>query len=615
MKRSIRSNRLRRTIAVLALASCSVAFLAPSAIANPSNVDPSKPLAAHGTIDGAADLVQRLYGIHNSAESQLLKLLETNPTRLPVSKVESAVGNLWKAQRDAEHLKLMGESAGFDLEIKFRQLALQYKKLALTCRGTPQGGRLFLSRKSQLQRDAVKRDRFLSEQQAALQSGDVESVNTKMETFGLKHLTALALFSPTETVPFISKFNEVINSTDTRLKPARRKAYQAVAIAKIKDELSIVSAFATESARVRDEIAATGTAKLAGGKSGDAADAIAYLGSAWGSSSAALIRVAGLQMTFGGSGDASELIEPSVSEARKLAANASAAIAKVVDAAADKTPSDQVADLYSRALEQISLIDRRGDGKSVAAACQTALGKLASKSPGLADRVANYSRATDEVLVWRAAFTKQRASLLAKKFPPIYTLMNEEKPVTKTNKPKIFGSMSSRPRVVAAGSFSIPANWNVFEAANDLVGKSTSSVQVLRLSPSSGIGVVPFVSSHYANVNVGFRLEKEIADLRKALLVDDTHRPLSIAAADALSAAEMGDYEQVGGMISRLDLESLSSRLIGLPNVAYMLGNLGQIPQPIDSVPAVQQTCWRFNVTPRWVRHKYFVALVPTQTQ
>jgi hypothetical protein len=109
--------------------------------------------------------------------------------------------------------------------------------------------------------------------------------------------------------------------------------------------------------------------------------------------------------------------------------------------------------------------------------------------------------------------------------------------------------------------------------------------------------------------------EVEVKDLREALIVDDTHGPLTIDSADAVSAAEMHDYLTVSGLIQEVHLESLVTRFIALPDVAYSLSSLGTTPSIEGSIEPLQQTCWRLDIKPLWARQKYFTTVDRSATQ
>ena len=106
-----------------------------------------------------------------------------------------------------------------------------------------------------------------------------------------------------------------------------------------------------------------------------------------------------------------------------------------------------------------------------------------------------------------------------------------------------------------------------------------------------------------------------MADLKKALLVDDKHLPLSFAAADAVSSAEMHDYVSVGGAISKVSLEAAVTRFATLPDVAYILVPIGGLPMIDESNAPLGQTCWRLDVLPTWAQHTHFVVDIPLERE
>jgi hypothetical protein len=109
--------------------------------------------------------------------------------------------------------------------------------------------------------------------------------------------------------------------------------------------------------------------------------------------------------------------------------------------------------------------------------------------------------------------------------------------------------------------------------------------------------------------------EAEFADLKTAVVVDETYGPLSIEAADAVSAGELQDYLVVAGPIQEVHLESLVTRFIALPDVAYMLAPFGRTPTLAENVSPLRKTCWRLDIKPVWAQHRYFTVTNPGKAQ
>jgi hypothetical protein len=233
--------------------------------------------------------------------------------------------------------------------------------------------------------------------------------------------------------------------------------------------------------------------------------------------------------------------------------------------------------------------------------------KLAAKDPALPAQIENYQRATAEPLRWRNAFALQRAAVLSKEYVPTSSKNTQMVSIKESLKPETYGPLSTTERPLLPATFDQPASWTVSEVSPFVVQSKVSTNRTLRISPTSRTSIVPYKSHQYVNVAVGFDLQQELDALSAVLNVDDQHPPLSIAAADALSSAQLREFDSVGGEIQKVHLEAAVTRFVALPDVAYMLSNLGSIPYLDDSLPPITQTCWRFDIQPEWVQHQYFV--------
>ncbi len=601
-------------VAAAMIAVCT-ALLPASLPANPSSQEPSKGLAAHGTIPGAAELVKSMYEIYNSAEANLLKWHEMadNPARLPHKQIGTVFSQVWKAQRDAQLLQRMGEPAGVDLYAKFRSIGPEIKKIALRSKSSPAGGRYYLSLKKQLTRDTPSRIRFANQANQALEAGKFDVFEKQMDAYGVKLYEKLAFFGPTEATQYSKEYDAVLGRGDAKIQPKRRAEYAQTAKEAMAKNYAATTEFLAEANRIRDEIASQATATLGEGVTGDTPQAFAHVVKLWSGATAGLIRLGTIGWVYNsavdGSGKtSSELTANARAEANKLSDNARQALASIVQAAAQSTPADQVKPTYVALLKEISIVDRRSRD-SVYEACQPALAKLAAKDPQLAAAIEKYDQATAQVLAWRQQFAVQQAKVIEKSFPPAANRLSSEAVISKTNKPKLFGGVSTRQRIVAPNTLGSPASWMVFEASTKLLGQQVSDEKVIRLTPTSRTAIVPHHQYHYLNVTLPLPSEAQVADLKESLLVDDAHPPLSILAADAISSAEMHDYQRFGGKVTKVHVEAAATRFIGLPDVAHLLAPMGALPFYSDEIPTLSQACWRLDVTPQWAQHKYFVVL------
>ncbi|MGI9471629.1 MAG: hypothetical protein ACR2NZ_08875 [Rubripirellula sp.] len=571
--------------------------------ANPNAKDPSKPLAAHGTIDGASELVASLYQVYDEEFAFVTKTLERsdNPASYSERQIAKSAARLWKAKRDVKLLELMGEPATFDLARKVRLLIDQMYVLAHAYAGTPKGSQVLVKLSNKLKRELPRYQEFLRQAEAALQKGgDPEVFVTQMESKGMQMQADLVFFRAAIRTKYWRQFPQLMIQGDEKRNRARRAQYLEEAKSKIKNHLAAADAFPAEAANIRGQIAASGMAKL-GDQDGDPVEAFAYLADRWAIASAGLTRAAGTQWAITNRIGTQD--QPRVLALRE---SALAELAGIVEATAVSVKPDQVPRIYSDLLKQMSVLDRRMIGFGmVSQACEPALAKLAAKNPTFANQVEAYQRATSEPLKWRRGFASQQAKNLSKSFPLASVTLKAKSLVEKDIRPDFVRKMN-RETVVAPQSINAPADWIVYEAATRLVGKPVRDDKLIRLSPTSRSAVVPYRMGHYANVPVPFPSEAEVADLRQAIVVDETHGPLSTEAAHAVSAAELHDYLTVAGLVQNVHLESAVTRLISLPDLASPLITLGNLAVLDDTMSPLQQTCWRLDIKPMWAHNRYF---------
>ncbi len=596
-------------------------FVAPVS-ANPNNQNPRNGLQAHGMITGvrtgvedAKAAVKRLYALHDAHEQKAMTLDEqkSDPGRIPHIQLSNDFAVLWKAIRDADHLALMGEPAANDLQTKLGRLRIKIGRLAYHGVG-PTQGKLKQQIIAKLRKATPNRDRTLAQQQQAIARGQLESAEKALEALGTDLEQHICFLSPQEAKPFVDKFRAVLGECDTQLSAKQRAGYLQQAAKLMETNMEAVALLNSEAARIRAELSASGTAKIGENEKANAADAIEYLTELWGFASAGLVRNGALRWAFS-AGSASEVSSEAIKPIKQLETSAKAAIISIIDAAAASTPAGEVRGLYGAILEKLAFIDRRTRPADISSDCEPALQKLAAKDQALNAQIAAYQRATAEALRWRKSFASEKAKQFAREYVSTDVKSIQKVEIKESIKPVMYGAFSPNERPLLSPSFDQPAAWTVSEVSPFLVNAKISTDNTLRISPTSRTSVVPFSSHLYCNVAVGFDLQKEIDALNEVLLVDQEHPALSINAADAISSAKLREFESIGGVIQRVHLEAAVTRFIALPDPAYMLSYVGSMPSIDDTTPAMKQTCWRFDIQPHWVSHKYFTYVAPVVTQ
>ena len=112
--------------------------------------------------------------------------------------------------------------------------------------------------------------------------------------------------------------------------------------------------FPAEASRIRNEIAAGGTAKLGEDKTGGPVEAFAHVASLSGRASAGLVRATAIVWAFTDRAEAK--IQPSPEQLKQTAI---ASLASIIEATAASTPPNKVQQVYGDLLKQISVMDRR----------------------------------------------------------------------------------------------------------------------------------------------------------------------------------------------------------------------------------------------------------------
>ena len=492
-----------RTIVVACV--CLSAGLISTVSANPTGQKPDQPLAAHGTIPGASELVTSLYKLNDDEEESLLQQYprRENPAQLSDKAISKAAGRLWKGRRDAEHLKLMGEPAGNDLAIRMNPMFMEFNNLAGAYRSTPRGQQLVQKIITKLQRELPQLRKFLQQAEVALEKGNLEVFEKQMEAKGVELHSQIIFLIPSEKRPYIEPFNGVIAKGDAKLRSQRKQEYMDQAKEAMSKQIAAVAEFTSESTRIRNEIAAAGTAKLGEDKTVGPVEAFAHVASLSGSASAGLVRATAIVWAFTDRAEAQ--IQPSPEQLKQTTI---AALASIIEATAASTPPDKVQQVYGELLKQISVIDRRLGpfNQDISKGCESALSKLAAKDPALSKRIESYQRATSEPLRWRRQFSAQHGRTLGKDLPKATALLSSETEVTASIRPE-FARKPNGKTVIGPPSFNAPANWLVHEASSRLVGRPVLDDRMLRLTPTSRTAVVPYQGSHYGNVPVAMQSE------------------------------------------------------------------------------------------------------------
>ena len=603
---------MRATLSFLTIAVIALPMTAQAR--NPSALEPNGELAVHGTVKGlklrsqdAKAASKRLYKLYYKVElaaSEAFKR-KSDPTSIPFETLCKDIASLDQAAREAAHLQLMGEPAGTDLGVRIRALKQELHKLIWAARSTQRANRYRQKMIEKLKKAKPKNDSFLKRQEQAIKSGQLESAEVALEKFATKMAEDTQLLTPKEREPYVTYMLQLLDELERRLRAKRLPIYRGQAAQAMRKEGGVIRELDAEMGRGISELQANGKATIGENVEADHLDALEYLDELWGSASAGLLRSWGIQWMYSGKVPAVPIADLRSSAERHLVG--------VINAAA-KLPAPQVREIYPKILNEITKMDRKAYGKSLQEVCESALGQLAAVDADLPAQISAYKRATSEILRWKRNYAAQRADVLQRSYARLGDRMVQEAETKKHNRAEIFRAPPTKKRMLVHKNLSANSSWTVYEAGQALLGSKVYDTNTIRFSPTSRTSVVPFKGFHYSSVAVGLLIDPQVDQLKSAVLVDDTHPPLSFEVAGAFSSAGLREFQAVGGTIHNMHIEPFGTRFISLPNASSILAARTVTPIPDGNIEPVNHACWRVDISPHWIQHQYFVAEVRAVT-
>ncbi|MCM2371519.1 hypothetical protein [Aporhodopirellula aestuarii] len=560
------------------------------ATANPSDRKPVAALDVHGTIPQANALAERLYSLFNAAEPLRLEGHASGGdySKLPIGELMRGTGEIWKAHRDAVHLKLMGEPAGYEIEQRLADQRKDYPGFAWRYGQTPDGQKIKAKMEIKLQRAMPKIQKLAERAAQTLAAGNLDAFESMMEKEGIQLKQDLSIFHPNDAPKFDFFFN-LLAEGDAQIARARSTEYALIAEKAVAKNLGTANAFDAFASDVVSQLSQSGTFRSTDGKTADAVAAISKIIRGWENACAALLRANAIRVAFGISADQSGDAEI-IARMQSLNDRAITTIASSIAEASKHVSGDQVPTLYRGLLAPLSIALRRSGPGAVklSNACAEPLSNLAARNPVFAKQLDSYRMATQETLRWRESFATKHAKHISSGYPSSATFL------TNSKVPSVLNPWINR---------YMPTT------ASQLLLKKVSDQAVTPLSAGGRLGVVAFQDQHYSLIALPLPVDEQIDALKVSLLVKDESPPLTLEAVDAITSGNRQEFLSVGGVIRNVSLEPLLVRFAALPNSASMVVPLGTIPSlGDDRRPPLKAACWRLDIQPHWAQHRYFVA-------
>jgi hypothetical protein len=586
---------------------CGLALqVALTARANPSQETPDAPLDVAGLVKSDVLLKQakELMDLCSKTIPNLAKEVERGPHQL-MRRQQVALRQL---RRLALDLEIHGETAGYDYSLRVAKLEPQLNnaigRFQATRAGLDQAAKVrqFLAqpKSSQARTAAVQRIGQLLQQQK------FEEAYQLLNDF-LDDLISYTMFlPPSEPRPFPSGFAELEHQVTVRrhtlVRQQVQEALEQVVIAQLPKPQALVAAVAAAATGLRS---APGVD--VGGKTLSGPQCLEYFGGEWKRTQLAAVRCRAIEwarrvtladyMYLPRIQAASRIVD---ADYERFGEEMNKALATLIEADGARAAGPDAAALYAAYLQTAApLVSATADDK-LGLALAPALEKLAAKSPAFAADVASYRAATDECLRWRERVAKSAAAGRQKPFTPSGQLMLQA-----MNSREGFDGLLARDNPKIGEAHLIGSCPEVLAGAAPKIVSQQVLVDNAVGLPGGKYCVTPYQQRHYAMLP-RLPFDREIETLKQELLISEQGPPLTLQAAVAIDSAQQGTLLTVGGVVKDVFLEGLIPRFAKLPEAAAPLVPLGPLPDEPPTDRLLNHVLVRLNVTPSWVRHRYF---------
>jgi hypothetical protein len=604
--------RIRLRAGQLFLALC-IALLCNHAIANPTGEKPTTPIQVHGTVPEVKGAVEKLYGTYEALERELsqIRSIRHEPVKINPKQLKEILGKIWTAQHEISRLQDMGESAAYDLQVRFSFIHEQTIYNGSLSGPTQPGMKFSEDIARKVSKEAAAIAKLLEKARKAISTGKGEQVYNELIKRGSDYYGDRVLYEPKRRGDDMRPWGELIGAAWSLMAKAHQAKIDA-AYEQAKAALNEPIAQFAKTINATKQALGTGFPIQVGDKKFENADSLLnFLADELAVSQTAMQRSIGLSIARGTMNPNAESVVKS--HADQATIEFGAVIARL---SGNATPETATA-LHRELLEFITTFDRRTSKGSKKLSVETApaMAALLKKHGPSEQSIDAYQRAIAPVLEFRRYFASAQVSNLSKSHPELSGLLSAKSKIPLGLRPLYAKETELGDSVVADSEIRVALKWQVPETSARIINKATSVGPVIRLGKSSKTAVVPYRVGHYVNVSVAtLDHESETKALQRALLVDDKFGPLTLEAAASLSSAKLKDYSNVGGKIGRVHGESFVTRFATLPPVATALVPWGSVPRlpnlddnPDSGMP-ITKLCWRVDLYLDWVATDTFVA-------
>jgi len=614
-----------RALLVLCLPTMSFLHAANPRTSNPSHSDPDQALAIHGDEQSAklqAECSERHVTLAKIVPPLLQRVAKGQADKNDPDKLSEAHLACLQLTRLARRLLPLGEPAGYEFGLRATFFSVPTRQAIGSFVNTPAGIQYTVVARQRLMRLERERAATLKKLNELVQKKQYDEAERVWFAYLEKVLELTVFLSPDEGRPYIDPFVEISShitmtmdlnrATFGKELLSKRRDSQRPDVASLTAQISAAAGALRKSDRVMIDNAA-----LSG------PEAFAHFVESWQKMHASAIRCQGLTWAlqsamFMGAGmnvmspvagnPTTPKNDPALEEYRsRSASQISQAFAELVAADAMRVTPDEAPALYLAWLNAVAPHVGRVQNDSLARALEPALIQLAGRSPGFLAQVMGYDEATRELLRWKRR-TADAATAPFVTNQPAVEVAFQKAFTSETGYVGLFsadGTDNNQPTFHAAAPTLLPDGCKRLLQQEVILtlgqGLSGGKSNVTRLRTRSFATLKPNPAA----------LANAVATLESELLVSTESPPLTLATAAALRSLQLGDFVTCGGEVTGVYLEGWLTRLAGLPDAAWPLFPLGDLPVAHDAqrqaAPSLDKAAARFEIDPKWLRHEYVI--------
>ena len=578
--------------------------------ANPSDKEPLGPLDLHGQ-EIAPELHATAKQLFDKSNASLLKieaLFKANKVdKIDVALVGKTHGEINQMRRIGSRLRQLGEPAGAEFVLRAQAQAQVLNKVVQAMQNVPNAQQGLSAIRIKATQVAQMRAKQIPKLQKLLEQKNWNEADKELYEIFDEVEPYMAFLNVDDRASVLSAFRDVAGAIEMGANAQRIEIAKNLLEKRRAELRPDLPKLLADAQAATASLGKSGKHNI-GGKDLTGPELIAHFDQAWRQAHVAHCKALGVEwareaaMQQAATPERKELLDAYA----KFTAEIGPALAALIKADTTRVNATGVAALYTAYLPAVADLLDHATGAPIEAPLTSALDELAKKSPALLGEVTAYRTITDESLRWRARVAQEQAKAKAAE----HETVTQRAVVAFKRSEATSGLWAPESSSTAKARLSDAAALILINGAPKAIGQKATTAAITALPGTSQAGIARYHERVYTRVPLAMeKLTAAATALQAALFVTDKAPPLSLAATQAIRSAQRGDLVQAGGTISGIYLEGHITRFATLPEAAALLLPLGTSPDSYGEFDPLEQVVLRFDLTPTWLQHKYFVVV------